>query len=163
MFLGPVCEYVLAPVARYAGSWGIPVLTPAGQADAFRHKDLHYPTLTRMMGSHRLVGEALQHILRSFGWKFAALLFHNHAMASSRGNSQCHFTLGAVYTSLNQSSTYKSFNQETSTRQDYRDLLQFAAKSARSKWASCRDSSCCRCDRDLSLPFSLIPCRLHLL
>lgn len=128
-----MCEYVLAPVARYAGAWNIPVLSAGGQADAFRHKDEHYPTLTRMMGSHRLVGEALQHMLQGFGWKVAALLFHNHAMASSRGNSKCHFTLGAVYTALNQSSTYKSFNQESTTPEDYRDLLNFVKKSARSK------------------------------
>ncbi|XP_014203598.1 atrial natriuretic peptide receptor 1-like [Copidosoma floridanum] len=131
VFLGPVCEYVLAPVARYAGVWGIPVLTAGGQADAFRHKREHYPTLTRMMGSHRLVGEALRFILRGFGWKVAALLFHNHALASSRGNSRCHFTLGAVYTALNQTSAYKSFNQEIATPRDYRDLLTFVAKSAR--------------------------------
>jgi hypothetical protein len=90
-----------------------------------------------MMGSHRLVGEALQHILQGFGWKVAALLFHNHAMASSRGNSRCHFTLGAVYTALNQSSMYKSFNQEATTAEDYRDLLAFVSKSARSKCTTC--------------------------
>ncbi|OXU27503.1 hypothetical protein TSAR_011269 [Trichomalopsis sarcophagae] len=83
------------------------------------------------MGSHRLVGEALQHILQGFGWKVAALLFHNHAMASSRGNSKCHFTLGAVYTALNQTSMYKSFNEEDSTANDYRNLLTFVSKSAR--------------------------------
>lgn len=132
-FLGPVCDYVIAPVARYAGVWGIPVLTAGAQAEAFRHKGVHYPTLTRMMGSHRLVGEALRHILRRFGWKIAGLLFHNHEMASSRGNSECHFTLGAVYTALNQTPVHKSFNQETTTAEDYRNLLTFVSKSARSK------------------------------
>ncbi|KAG7200780.1 hypothetical protein KM043_003157 [Ampulex compressa] len=130
-FLGPVCDYVIAPIARYAGVWGIPVLTVGGQADAFRHKDQHYPTLTRMMGSHRLVGEAFRHILRRFGWKIAGLLYHNHPMASSRGNSDCHFTLGAVFTALNQTPVYRSFNQEISSAKDYRDLLAFVSKSAR--------------------------------
>jgi len=132
-FLGPVCDYVIAPVARYAGVWGIPVLTAGAQAEAFRHKGEHYPTLTRMMGSHRLVGEALRHILRRFGWKIAGLLFHNHAMASSRGNSECHFTLGAVFTALNQTPVHRSFNQESTTAEDYRNLLTFVSKSARSK------------------------------
>ncbi|KAG6800743.1 atrial natriuretic peptide receptor 1 isoform X1 [Apis mellifera caucasica] len=130
-FFGPVCDYVIAPVARYAGIWGIPVLTAGAQAEAFRYKSEHYPTLTRMMGSHRLVGEALRHILERFGWKIAGLLYHNHAMASSRGNSECHFTLGAVFTALGQTSVHKSFNQETTTVEDYRDLLNFLAKSAR--------------------------------
>ncbi|XP_076164770.1 atrial natriuretic peptide receptor 1 isoform X2 [Ptiloglossa arizonensis] len=130
-FLGPVCDYVIAPVARYAGVWGIPVLTAGGQAEAFRYKGEHYPTLTRMMGSHRLVGEALRHMLRRFGWKVAGLLYHNHAMASSRGNSECHFTLGAVFTALNQTPVHRSFNQETTAVEDYRNLLAFVSKSAR--------------------------------
>ncbi|KAK1122590.1 hypothetical protein K0M31_009035 [Melipona bicolor] len=130
VFFGPICEYVIAPVARYAGIWGIPVLTVGAQADAFRYKG-DYPTLTRMMGSHRLVGEALKHILKRFGWKIAGLLYHNHAMRSSRGNSECHFTLSAVFTSLNQTPVYKSFNQESTTVEDYRQLLTFLAKSAR--------------------------------
>ncbi|KYQ48418.1 Atrial natriuretic peptide receptor 1 [Trachymyrmex zeteki] len=130
-FLGPVCDYVIAPVARYAGVWGIPVLTAGAQAEAFRHKGQHYPTLTRMMGSHRLVGEALRHILRSFGWKICGLLFHNHEMASSKGNSECHFTLSAVYTALNQTPAHKSFNQETADTEEYKNLLSLIAKSAR--------------------------------
>jgi len=134
-FLGPVCDYVIAPVARYAGVWGIPVLTAGAQAEAFRHKGQHYPTLTRMMGSHRLVGEALRHILRRFGWKICGLLFHNHEMASSKGNSECHFTLSAVYTALNQTPVHKSFNQETANPEEYRNLLSFVSKSARSKSA----------------------------
>lgn len=31
VFLGPMCDYVIAPVARYAGYWGIPVLTAGAQ------------------------------------------------------------------------------------------------------------------------------------
>ncbi|CAK9824817.1 Atrial natriuretic peptide receptor 1 [Anthophora retusa] len=130
-FLGPVCDYVIAPVARYAGVWGIPVLTAGAQAEAFRYKGEHYPTLTRMMGSHRLVGEALRHMLKRFGWKIAGLLYHNHAMASSRGHSECHFTLSAVFTALNQTPVHRSFNEKTTTGEDHRNLLRFVAQSAR--------------------------------
>ncbi|XP_034940599.1 atrial natriuretic peptide receptor 1-like isoform X1 [Chelonus insularis] len=130
-FLGPICDYAIAPVARYAGVWGIPVLTTGGQADAFRHKGEHYPTLTRMMGSHRLVGEALRHILQGFGWTTAALIYHNHAMESSKGHSECHFTLSAVFSALNKTSVHKSFNQETNNINDYRNLLTFVSQSAR--------------------------------
>ncbi|KAH0560791.1 hypothetical protein KQX54_008369 [Cotesia glomerata] len=130
-FLGPVCDYAIAPVSRYAGVWGIPVLTTGGQADAFLHKGEHYPTLTRMMGSHRLVGEALRHILHSFGWTSAALIYHNHAMESSKGHSECHFTLSAVFSALNKTSVHKSFNQETNNFNDYRNLLTFVSHSAR--------------------------------
>ncbi|XP_015110011.1 atrial natriuretic peptide receptor 1 isoform X1 [Diachasma alloeum] len=130
-FLGPVCDYVIAPVARYAGVWAIPVLTTGAQADPFRHKVEHYQTLTRMMGSHRQVGEVLRQILQGFGWTTAALIYHNHAMESSKGNSGCHFALGGVFTALNKSSVHKSFNEETNSAKDYRDLLTYVSKSAR--------------------------------
>lgn len=55
VFLGPVCEYVISPVAKYAGVWNIPILTVAAQADGFGHKQPNYPLLTRMMGSYRFV------------------------------------------------------------------------------------------------------------
>ena len=39
VFFGPVCDdYVLAPVARYASVWGVPIITPAGLARAFTCK-----------------------------------------------------------------------------------------------------------------------------
>lgn len=38
VFLGPICDYVLAPVARYASIWRRPVLTTGGLASAFNNK-----------------------------------------------------------------------------------------------------------------------------
>lgn len=37
-FFGPICDYVLAPVSRYAGVWGVPVITTGGVAESFNHK-----------------------------------------------------------------------------------------------------------------------------
>lgn len=56
VFLGPLCPYVLAPVARYSSIWEIPVLTTGGQEESFDHKQPHYPLLTRMNGSFLQVG-----------------------------------------------------------------------------------------------------------
>lgn len=58
VFLGPMCDYVIAPVARYAGHWGIPVLTPGAQAEAFRHKHNQFSTLTRLAGKSKHVFNA---------------------------------------------------------------------------------------------------------
>jgi Receptor family ligand binding region len=38
VFFGPICDYVIAPVARYAGVWERPVLTTGGMAYAFNNK-----------------------------------------------------------------------------------------------------------------------------
>lgn len=44
-FLGPICDYVLAPVARYASVWQRPVLTTGGLAAAFNHKVNFYQNI----------------------------------------------------------------------------------------------------------------------
>jgi atrial natriuretic peptide receptor A len=127
-----MCEYVIAPVARYAGHWNIPLLTPGAQADAFRHKHPHYPTLTRFAGSYSLIGEAFSEILDRFGWRHVALLYHNFAVASGKGHSSCHFTLGTVYTALNSTPTFRSFD-ETRDQVNFHETLTYISTKARSE------------------------------
>ena len=45
VFLGPVCPYVLAPVARYSKIWKIPILTTSGLGVTFRDKNA-YPIIS---------------------------------------------------------------------------------------------------------------------
>lgn len=130
-FLGPVCDYVIAPVSRYAGVWKMPVLTAGGQAENFQYRE-EYPTLTRMMGSYKLVGEALRHILHVFGWNVAGLLYYNHAANSLMGHSKCHFTQSAVFGALGQKPEYKSFN-DTANNTVFKELLTVLSHSARSE------------------------------
>ncbi|XP_026465471.1 atrial natriuretic peptide receptor 1-like isoform X2 [Ctenocephalides felis] len=112
VFLGPVCDYVLAPVARYAGRWGLPVLTPGGHASSFKIKDDHFPTLTRLLGGYSHVGAAMKIILEHFNWNKIGLLFHNHARESGKGNSDCHFTLGAIFAAMKQTDAFhRSFDE----------------------------------------------------
>lgn len=53
---------MIAPVARYAGPWHIPVLTAGAQAEAFGYKHPSYLTLTRMMGSYTQAGVAIRKV-----------------------------------------------------------------------------------------------------
>lgn len=69
-FIGPGCEYVIAPVARYAGPWGIPVLTAGAQAEAFGYKQPSYSTLTRMMGSYTQAGVAIRKVFEVNPWEY---------------------------------------------------------------------------------------------
>lgn len=51
VFLGPVCPYVLAPVARYTSYWDVPHLTTSGQVLMFDEKNSTFRILTRMNGA----------------------------------------------------------------------------------------------------------------
>ncbi|XP_014255995.1 atrial natriuretic peptide receptor 1 isoform X2 [Cimex lectularius] len=129
-FIGPVCDYVIAPVSRYSGVWKIPVITAGGQANHFQYKDEEFPTLTRVMGSYRSIGAAMTVILSNFNWKVVGLIYHNHGLNSSKGNSKCHFMLATVFTALGQSSMHRSFN-DSATPNDFKNLLLLVSKSAR--------------------------------
>lgn len=132
VLLGPLCPYVLAPVARYSSVWGLPLLTAAGQNDNFDQKDPHYRLLTRMNGSYSQVGQAVLQAVRKFGWRVVALLFHNYE-ERSRGNSNCYFTLGAVFTALGKKSFHRGFD-ETSPHTDYKKLLKEVSLHSRSEY-----------------------------
>ncbi|XP_054713717.1 atrial natriuretic peptide receptor 3-like [Uloborus diversus] len=122
IFLGPLCPYVLAPVARYSSVWGLPILTAGGQNDNFDHKDPHYRLLTRMNGSYSQIGTIVLQVLKKFNWKIVGLLFHNYE-DRTKGNSNCYFTLGAVFTALGKKSFHRGFD-ETSPVTDYPKLLR---------------------------------------
>ncbi|KAG8180775.1 hypothetical protein JTE90_023744 [Oedothorax gibbosus] len=132
VLLGPLCPYVLAPVARYSSVWGLPLLTAAGQNDNFDHKDPHYRLLTRMNGSYSQVGQVVLQAIRKFGWRVVALLFHNYE-ERSKGNSNCYFTLGAVFTALGKKSFHRGFD-ETSPNTDYKKLLKEVSLHSRSEY-----------------------------
>lgn len=57
VFLGPVCPYVLAPVARYTSFWDVPHLTSSGQVSMFDDKNSTFRILTRMNGSFSRMGQ----------------------------------------------------------------------------------------------------------
>lgn len=131
VLLGPLCPYVLAPVARYSTVWELPILTAAGQNDNFDFKDPHYKLLTRMNGSYSQIGKIFLQVLRKFNWSVAALIFHNYE-DRSLGNSNCYFTLGAVYTALGRKPFYKDFD-ETDLNLDYTKLLKEVSQYARGR------------------------------
>lgn len=132
VFLGPLCPYVLAPVARYSTVWDIPILTSAGQIDNFDTKLPNYRLLTRMNGAYSQVGNILLQILQKFDWHVVGLLYHNFE-DRTKGNSNCFFTLAAVFSKLGTRPYHRGFD-EMSPRVDYKALLQEISLSARSEY-----------------------------
>lgn len=131
IFLGPLCPYVLAPVARYSSVWDLPILTSGGQNDNFDHKEPHYRILTRMNGYYSQIATIILQVLKKFNWKVVALLFHNYE-DRTKGNSNCYFTLGAVFTALGKQSFHRGFD-ESSQSTNYTKLLEEVVLHSRSK------------------------------
>lgn len=80
VFLGPVCDYSLAPVARYSPYWGksgCPVITPGGMAHDFGANksaaNAEFPLLTRVGGTFDSLSRALLAIFSHFRYANATV------------------------------------------------------------------------------------------
>nr|XP_013189957.1 unnamed protein product [Amyelois transitella] len=128
-FIGPGCEYVIAPVARYAGPWGIPVITAGAQAEAFSYKSGSYVTLTRMMGSYIQAGVAIRKVFEEFNWRKLGMLYHNNDPTTGQGNSPCFLTLSAIFTVLKKKESSATipnipFDERNTTTASLKQLLR---------------------------------------
>ncbi|XP_060073901.1 atrial natriuretic peptide receptor 3-like [Ylistrum balloti] len=74
-FFGPVCDYSLAAVARYAPSWDLPVVSPGGLAQDFRDKEKEYQTLTRMGMAFDSMTRFLLAAIAHYRWPKLKLLY----------------------------------------------------------------------------------------
>ncbi|GFN88718.1 Atrial natriuretic peptide clearance receptor [Plakobranchus ocellatus] len=79
VFLGPVCDYSLAPVARYAPVWALPVISPGGFAHDLASKrgsNPEYPTLTRLgVTFNGLSNSVLGITTGHFRWKKVKVIY----------------------------------------------------------------------------------------
>ncbi|CAG0882507.1 unnamed protein product [Darwinula stevensoni] len=126
VFFGPICDdYTLAPVARYAAKWNIPVLTPGGQAPGFTCKR-DYELLTRMLGSYSQVGEFFRHVTSRWNWKTLSLVYENTATS---GNSPCYFMMEAVFKALGKVPHHRQIYPTTESKH----VLLNVTQEARSK------------------------------
>ncbi|KAI5645832.1 adenylate and guanylate cyclase catalytic domain-containing protein [Phthorimaea operculella] len=137
-FIGPGCEYVIAPVARYASKWGIPVFTPGAQAESFYYKQ-QFSTLTRMMGSYTQAGFVLQRVFKEFKWNIISMFYQNHNPSKGKGNSLCFMTLSAMTSVLkqgNKDSKFQSYpiiddDNKNTTAALIKEQLQKLSKTSR--------------------------------
>ncbi|XP_067654035.1 atrial natriuretic peptide receptor 1-like [Haliotis asinina] len=102
VFIGPACDYAVAPVARFSERWGIPVLTAGALVSAFQDKS-EYNLLTRMVGPYNKVGDFVLNILTHFKWQHVGILYSNHKYGANKGNSDCFFQMEAIYLAVKKS------------------------------------------------------------
>lgn len=77
VFLGPVCDYAVAPVARQAVFWQVPVISVGALAlDFFKRRRQVYPLLVRVGPANlRCLAESLVDIMAHFRWTKVKLLY----------------------------------------------------------------------------------------
>ncbi|ESO89768.1 hypothetical protein LOTGIDRAFT_206798 [Lottia gigantea] len=84
VFLGPVCDYSLAPVARYSPYWNIPVISPGGFAHDFgankTEPDSEYPALTRVGVTFNSLSITILEIIKHFQWKRIKIIYDGNSM-----------------------------------------------------------------------------------
>ena len=115
VFLGPACDYAVAPIARFSPHWNIPVITGGALVQAFVDKKDQYMLLTRIGGTYEKLGAFFVSLFQEFGWHRPGFLYHNNlAERSTLGKSNCYFIMESVYLVMN------GYYQKTSS---YREKL----------------------------------------
>lgn len=82
VYLGPVCDYSLAPVARYAPYWNLPVISAGGFAHDFGFnksdttRDQEFPTLTRVGMTFNSMAWTIINAIKTFGWNRMKLIYN---------------------------------------------------------------------------------------
>ena len=67
LFIGPVYDYGLAAIARYAPKWNVAVVSPGGFAADFKNKK-NFKTLTRVHTSFDSMAAFIYKILQDYKW-----------------------------------------------------------------------------------------------
>ncbi|KAK0055751.1 atrial natriuretic peptide receptor 3 [Biomphalaria pfeifferi] len=76
VFLGPLCDMIIAPIARYSSSWGIPVVSPGGLSHSFHDKEKNnFHSLIRLSANYDTAAKFLMMVLGRFGYKRMALFY----------------------------------------------------------------------------------------
>ena len=85
VFFGPVCDYSLAPVARYAPYWNLPVISPGGFAYNFgenkSHSEAEFPTLTRVGATFDTLSQCILNTLWFHDWHKLLLIYDGNGKA----------------------------------------------------------------------------------
>ena len=97
VFLGPACDYSVAPIARFSSYWNIPVITAGAMVHAFSNRT-QYPLLTRITGSYAKLGEFMVTTFKHFNWVKVGLIYNNNlGKYVNQGRSDCYFRMEAVF------------------------------------------------------------------
>jgi atrial natriuretic peptide receptor A len=145
VFLGPACDYAVAPIARFSPHWNIPVITGGALVQAFKDKKDQYKLLTRIGGSYQQLGRLFISVFDQFKWARPGFIYHdNLGNRQVLGRSTNYFIIESIYHPLKkrfqESVGHPGEKPETShfdevTGYNATDLLKKMSKSARSRFS----------------------------
>ena len=132
VFMGPFCDYAVAPVGRFAYYWSTPLITAGAPVTDFDDKSI-YKTLTRIHYTYGKNVQFLWEVTQRFNWSTIALLsstFEN----SEKTKSNCYFTLNPIFQEFKNRGyepKHKTFDEKYTSSANYELLLLELSKHAR--------------------------------
>jgi atrial natriuretic peptide receptor A len=97
---GPICDYSLAPIARYAPFWNVSVLTVGAMAQEFRNNKLRdYRTLTNIGPTLFWLDKFVYKLFDHFEWKQTIFLFDKDYQDKT-SNFNCYLTMASLKATL---------------------------------------------------------------
>jgi hypothetical protein len=97
VYMGPICDYACAPVARQLKYWNLPMVTPGAVAGDFRdYKRRLYPMLTRVGITLNSLAIFMNEVLGTFKWN-RVKLFYDKTAQGDRLENLCHFVALALH------------------------------------------------------------------
>ena len=130
-----MCDYAIAPVARFSPHWNIPVISAGAMATDFDNKN-EYKLLTRIHGAYSDVTGLIIEISRNFNWTRHGLLYHDNN-AKVKGKSPCYFTIEALFFELRRKFNVQpwtlGFDENDPKQFNIEDMLIKMSQNARSK------------------------------
>ena len=142
VFIGPACDYAVAPIARFSPHWNIPVITGKALPHAFSDKNL-YGLLTRISGSYDKLGESVASLYRQFNWSIPGFIFNSNLGERQRlGKSDCYFIMEGVNKELkpiyqqlhpDREIWFRWFDEGDKTEPNWHSILGEASQKTRSK------------------------------
>uniref|UniRef100_A0A914XDV9 Receptor ligand binding region domain-containing protein n=1 Tax=Plectus sambesii TaxID=2011161 RepID=A0A914XDV9_9BILA len=140
VIIGYAYVYSLAPVARMSSTWkhgesvGVPVITTIGLVSTLNSRD-EYKLLTRMMGSYKVMSQALAELYKTYRWVHYSYVFHDLRASRSNPNApygECYFQMESVQSELERQvghidHNYFIFDQHNITRASLAEHLRKAS------------------------------------
>ncbi len=143
VFVGPACDYSVAPIARFSSHWNIPLITGGAPVQAFEDKT-QYSLLTRIYGSYAKLGHVFLVIFKKFKFIRAALIYaDNLGKRAGFGKTHCYFVMESVFLKLNKPYKavfgnhtdlwYKAFDEKQPGTYNLTNILLEASMESRGK------------------------------